>query len=303
MLKVSTQKLPKISVIIPNYNYGSFIEETICSVINQNYKNLEIIVIDGGSTDNSVEIIKKYNSQINYWISEKDEGQADAINKGLLAATGDYVAYINSDDVYLKNAFHEIFSNEKTIESDFIYGDVLIGNDLKNSKPNRTKKNKLELFSLIQFYYNAKYVIPSQSVFIKRDFLIKNNLNYLDKSLHYCMDLDWYCRIAMFNPTVYKYQKIHSFFRINPYTKTSSQSFKMKNEAIQIAFFYIKYLDLIEIKSFFNIRLVEKILFKKFKLGFNPSFLFLLKVIFKTNFFALTDRRFLGLLKKKILFK
>ncbi len=303
MLKVSTQKLPKISVIIPNYNYGSFIEETICSVVNQNYKNLEIIIIDGGSTDNSVEILKKYNNQINYWISEKDEGQADAINKGLLAATGDYVAYLNSDDTYLPNAFLEIFSNSKSLNKDFIYGDVLIGNELKNSKPNRTKKNKLELFSLIQFYYSAKYVIPSQSVFIKREFLIKNNLNYLNKSLHYCMDLDWYCRIAMCNPSVFKYKKIHSFFRINPFTKTSSQSFKMKNEAIQIAFFFIKYLDLIEIKSFFKVRLVERILYKKFKLGFNPSFLFLIKVIYKTNFFALTDKRFLGLLKNKILFK
>ena len=114
MLKVSTQKLPKISVIIPNYNYGSFIEETICSVVNQNYKNLEIIVIDGGSIDNSVEILKKYNSQINYWISEKDEGQADAINKGLIAATGDYVAYLNSDDTYLPNAF---FAQEQSRQS------------------------------------------------------------------------------------------------------------------------------------------------------------------------------------------
>ena len=113
-------KLPKLSIIIPNYNYGNYIEETILSVINQNYPNTELIIIDGGSTDDSIEIIKKYNKHINYWISEKDNGQADAINRGLKVATGDYVAFMNSDDTYLDNAFVNIFNNKKSVDKDVI---------------------------------------------------------------------------------------------------------------------------------------------------------------------------------------
>jgi glycosyltransferase involved in cell wall biosynthesis len=291
---------PKLSIIIPNFNYGNFIEETICSIINQNYQNLELIVIDGGSTDNSVEIIKKYQSKINYWISESDAGQADAINRGLQVATGEFVAYINSDDVYMPNAFKEIFSCKKSLESDFIYGDVMIGESLINSKPNRTKKNEMNLFSLIQFYYSAKYIIPSQSVFIKREFLLKNNLNSLNMNLHYCMDLDWYCRISRYKPIVYKYKKIHSFFRKNDNTKTVKQSVKMKDEALKIAFYYIEYLSIQEKKFFFHIRLLEFILFKIYHFHFKPKFYFLIKMIYKTNFFAIKDRRFLGLLKQSI---
>lgn len=300
MLKVSTQKLPKISVIIPNYNYGSFIEETICSVINQNYKNLEIIVIDGGSTDNSVDIIKKYQSSINYWISEKDEGQADAINKGLKVATGEYVAYINSDDVYLPNAFHSIFNDAKSKGKDFIYGDVKIGSSVNNSKPNCSKKNKLELFSLMLFYYNAAHIIPSQSVFIKREFLMANNLNSLNPQLHYCMDLDWYCRISLYNPTTYKYPKINAFFRTNDSTKTVNQSSKMKKEALEIAFLYLKDLSEVDFKFFFSNRIIYLILNKIYEKKIEPNLSMLIHVIFKTNFIALENRKFLGILKKTL---
>ncbi len=91
-------QLPKISIITPSYNQGKFIEETILSVINQQYSNLEFIIIDGGSTDNTVDIIEKYSTQITYWVSEKDEGQSDAINKGFLKATGEIINWLNSDD-------------------------------------------------------------------------------------------------------------------------------------------------------------------------------------------------------------
>ncbi|MBX2931840.1 MAG: glycosyltransferase [Chitinophagaceae bacterium] len=99
---------PKISIVTPSYNQGQFIEETILSVINQNYPNLEYIIIDGGSTDNTVEIIKKYEDKITYWVSEKDNGQADAINKGIAKATGDYFCFINSDDTFNPLALKEL---------------------------------------------------------------------------------------------------------------------------------------------------------------------------------------------------
>src|SRR5690606_31772171 len=99
---------PKISIVTPSYNQGQFIEETILSILNQNYPNLEYIIIDGGSTDNTVEIIKKYEDRITYWVSEKDNGQADAINKGLEQCTGEIFNWINSDDYLAKKSLYSI---------------------------------------------------------------------------------------------------------------------------------------------------------------------------------------------------
>lgn len=104
---------PKISIVTVNYNNARFLEETMLSVLNQGYPNLEYIVIDGGSTDNSVDIIKKYEKHLAYWVSETDEGQYHAIQKGFDKSTGEIMAWINSDDFYLPNAFTavaEIFS-------------------------------------------------------------------------------------------------------------------------------------------------------------------------------------------------
>src|ERR1700733_11361468 len=98
----------KISVITPSYNQGQFIEETILSVLNQDYDNTEYIVIDGGSTDNTVEIIKKHENKLAYWVSEKDNGQSHAINKGFKLATGDIICWINSDDILIQGALKRV---------------------------------------------------------------------------------------------------------------------------------------------------------------------------------------------------
>lgn len=118
---------PRISIVTPNYNYGHYLEETIRSVLLQGYPHLEYIVIDGGSTDNSVEIIKKYEPWLTYWVSEKDEGQATAINKGFRQASGDILAWLNSDDLLLPNCL-EIVAKEMLKRPDvgLLYGDRIV---------------------------------------------------------------------------------------------------------------------------------------------------------------------------------
>jgi glycosyltransferase involved in cell wall biosynthesis len=109
---------PKITIITPNYNLGEYLEQTILSILNQNYPNLEYIIIDGGSTDNSLEIIKKYEKHLAYWVSEPDKGMYEAIQKGFNRSTGDIMGWLNSDDMLTPNGLFtlaEIFSTFSNI--------------------------------------------------------------------------------------------------------------------------------------------------------------------------------------------
>src|SRR4051812_5835962 len=101
-------KLPKISVVTPSYNQGIYLEETINSVLDQKYPHIEYIIIDGGSTDNSVEIIKKYSKHLHFWVSEKDKGQTDAIIRGFNRSTGEVMSWMNSDDYFSPDVFEEV---------------------------------------------------------------------------------------------------------------------------------------------------------------------------------------------------
>lgn len=102
---------PKISIVTPSYNQAEFLERTILRILNQNHTNLEYIIIDGGSTDSSAEIIKKYEKYLTYWISEKDDGQADAINKGFKIFKGKILAYLNPDDIYCDGTIRKVVGN------------------------------------------------------------------------------------------------------------------------------------------------------------------------------------------------
>lgn len=117
---------PKISIVMPSFNQAAYIERSILSVINQNYPNLQFIIIDGGSTDGTVEIIRKYEDYLDFWVSESDNGQSDALNKGFTKAVGDVYGWLNSDDLYLPNAFfYAIKAFTEHSDNFVVFGDWL----------------------------------------------------------------------------------------------------------------------------------------------------------------------------------
>jgi glycosyltransferase involved in cell wall biosynthesis len=182
--------LSLISIITPSYNQGQYLEETIQSVITQNYPNIEYIIIDGASTDNSIEIIKKHEQFITYWVSEPDNGQAHAINKGLKKATGDIIAWINSDDIYFPNAFlkiNEFFQNNPT--ADIVYGNgVWIDRESKIIK----RRKNLPFHYKTWFYGMADPFQPEVFYRIK----VLDVAGFVDKSFFMMMDREWWIRMA-----------------------------------------------------------------------------------------------------------
>ncbi len=210
------KNLPKVSIVTPSYNQVEFLEKTILSVINQDYPNIEYIIIDGGSTDGSQEIIKKYENKISYWVSEKDNGQSDAINKGFKKCTGDIVAWINSDDLYVEGAIScavAYFSEHTGI--DMVHGKI----DLIDVHGEYITYVASKDFTLQELIISNQVWQPS--VFFKRK--IFDEIGYLDESYHYIMDYDFWIRIA----TRYNIGYINSTlarFRLHGQSKTVSNS-------------------------------------------------------------------------------
>lgn len=180
---------PKISIVTPSYNQAEFLERTILSILNQDYPNLEYIIIDGGSIDGSIEVIKKYEKYLAYWISEPDKGQEDAINKGFKKATGDMVAWQNSDDIYLRGVFFRVCEElKKHPAADVIFGNMYLidENDVI------LKDMRFIPFDLEHLVYHD-WNLSSQAVFWKRELF--DRVGYL-KDYGVSFDLDWFIRLG-----------------------------------------------------------------------------------------------------------
>lgn len=181
---------PKISIVTPSYNQGQFLEETIRSVLLQGYPNLEYIITDGGSTDNSVEIIKKYEPWLTYWVSEKDNGQADAIHRGFVKATGEIIGWLNSDDYYLPNAFSFVINRFlECPDSEQLVGGYWVCNE-----------NGLRLKKIYSFPQTFESILCAGQLFGQMATFWKRKAYFevggLDRSLQYCMDYELFIKLA-----------------------------------------------------------------------------------------------------------
>jgi len=226
---------PKISIITPSYNQGQYIEETILSVLNQNYPNLEYIIIDGASTDSSVEIIKKYESKLTYWVSEKDNGQSHAINKGFKLATGDIVCWLNSDDLLLPETLNTVAEAFSLSQSMWLTaGCIEIDENSKETgryKP-ELPNNTFEWLNLLIRGYSYSLIQPS--TFWYRTAFDKTGL--LEEKFHYSFDHEFFFRIQKHFGQPCLLDKPLSAFRLHSESKTSTSSpvFKKENKRIAL---------------------------------------------------------------------
>lgn len=214
-MRTSNYSLPKISVITPSFNQGEYLERTILSVLNQNYPNLEYIIIDGGSTDNSVEIIKKYESQLAYWVSERDSGQSNAINKGLSLATGEWVAWQNSDDTYQPGIFFELaVASQQNPSVNLIIGNLnLIGAD------DEVINNLIYVKPTYHSVLAEGMVLTNQAAFWRRS--LHNTIGFLNEDLHFGFDYEWFLRVLN-NSSAAHVNHVWGNLRLHNETKTAN---------------------------------------------------------------------------------
>jgi len=182
--------LPRVSIVTPSFNQAAFLEETIRSVLTQNYPHIEYIVIDGGSTDGSVDIIRKYENRLAYWVSEQDAGQADAINKGWRRATGEIIAYLNSDDTYEPGAVRAAVEYlAQHPETAMVYGHCYQVNE-HGERVGTLRAIPVTIHTLL--LHNA---IMQPTAFIRRRVL--DHTGMLNVELGHAMDYDLWLRIAL----------------------------------------------------------------------------------------------------------
>jgi glycosyltransferase involved in cell wall biosynthesis len=181
---------PLVSIITPSFNKGPYIEETIQSIRNQSYTNIEHIVIDGGSTDETLAILKKYNGQVS-WISEPDNGQSDAINKGWKLARGEIIAYLNADDTYTPDAVGTAvtYLNEHP-DVGMVYGDGIMTDETGKF----LRAGRAGEFSLRELIY-CRDTILQPAVFLRRT--VYDRIGDMDENLHLAMDLDYWIRTGL----------------------------------------------------------------------------------------------------------
>ena len=215
-----------VSIVTPSYNQASYLEQTIQSVLEQDYPRIEYVVVDGASTDNSFEIIKRYNDRLAYWISEKDSGQAEAINKGFTRANGDILGWLNSDDYYLPGTVSAVVKCfEENPDAVMIYGDMMAVDGMGQTI-NVLKYRQLSLQDLLCFQ-----IIGQPSVFFRRSALEKTGL--LDTSFHFMLDHHLWIRLTQ-QGRILHVPRVWSAARYHPQAKNRAKAAEFGREAFRV---------------------------------------------------------------------
>lgn len=205
--------LPLVSIVTPSFNQAAFLEETIRSVLGQTYPNLEYLIVDGGSTDGSLEIIQKYANRLAWWASEKDRGQTDAINKGFARARGEILAWINSDDTYLPHAIAEAVEYLRAHpEAGMVYGDANLM-DEAGQVIGRFPARQTDYARLRRGYVH----IPQQAAFFRA--ALWRRVGPLDPTFYFAMDYDLWVRLAREAPLHY-HPRLWANFRLHSQGKS-----------------------------------------------------------------------------------
>ncbi len=221
-------KSPLISIVTPTFNQGQYIEETIQSVLSQNYPKLEYIIMDGGSTDNTVEIIKKYEKHLTYWESKPDNGQANAINKGLKHCTGEIFNWLNSDDYLAPNALYTIAQAFDDSKADSVAGQTIYFDEKEFQKPEQLANLKAK--KLIRWDKGVLFIQPG--LWMKRDLIVR--CGGIDEQFHYAFDWDLVIRYLHCSHKVKYINQPLVNFRLHNESKTVSSLDKFHKEEEQI---------------------------------------------------------------------
>ena len=222
--------LPKISVVTPSFNQGQFLEQTILSVLGQNYPNLEYIIIDGGSSDNSVGIIKKYAGKLTYWVSELDTGQAQAINKGFEKATGDILCWLNSDDLYMPDILTFVAENLNKHEEQILTGNCIHYSESESKGVIAQGCDTIHYFREFDLL-NADFITQPSTFWTHKAW---EKAGVLNEQFHFVFDWEWFIR-AKNNGIVYlPVHKTFSLYREHEVNKTSIGGEKRHQEIIDL---------------------------------------------------------------------
>ena len=215
-----------VSIVTPSYNQAAYLEQTIRSVLEQDYSQIEYILIDGASTDNSVEIIRRYVDRLAYWVSEPDKGQAEAINKGFARSSGDVIAWLNSDDAYLPGAVRSaVHALEGDKDLAFVYGNMLAVDE--GSHPiNRLNYRQYALEDLLCFQ-----IIGQPAVFMRRSAFDK--AGGLNPAFHFMLDHHLWIRMAQSGRILHVPQTWASA-RYHPEAKNRARPVEFGQEAFRI---------------------------------------------------------------------
>lgn len=224
---------PRISIVTPSLNQVEFIEETIRSILLQGYPDLEYIIVDGGSTDGSIDIIQKYSPWLAGWVSEVDEGQSQAINKGFKSSTGEIMAWLNSDDIYFPDALGTAAAGLKQSNSNILFGSKqvvrVVGGSYeydRTASPN--EGTSIHAFPIFSNGRTENFQFLQSSMFWDRR--TWRETGELDERHHYCMDKQWCLRALAHGAVVQTSEKILSRITLHSGSKTQDQSDRFASE-------------------------------------------------------------------------